>query len=168
MVQDTYNSILNVGCRLKHALDNAMVLCQSWGFNGLKRLYRYFNTCIHHELLCIENEMYDDHFIVAPLNNNHGYQPYHPLDLKDHAHKWLATLKDACSQLAGLNITLVQKTGKQSCHVKAILKDVYKLKEKAHRFLMRAENVQWMMHDLHVYDDMLHEKIKHKEEKHGH
>ena len=161
-MHNNYLDILKIGCQLEYALNDAMILCQSWGYNGHKRLYRYYNKRFHCYLIGIENEMYDDHFIVAPLQNE-SYPAYQPADIKEHSAKWLATLKDACKKLATNNVALVQATGKQSCHVKCLLKDVYKLKEKAHRFWQRGENVEWMAHDLHRQDDVLHDKMKAKE-----
>jgi len=108
--------------------------------------------------------MFDNHDIVAI--DEYPTTPYLAANLKEHCEKWLMTLRDACRQLAMLNVELVKQTGYQSCEVKDILKDLYKLKEKARRTLVRFEKCNWMEHDIHVYDDLLHHKMKKKEEKH--
>jgi len=108
--------------------------------------------------------MFDDHEIVAQLE--HGtYPAYKPMDIKEHAKRWCDTLKDATTTVAGLNVILVGQIGMQSCIVKDLLECLYKMKEKACRFYRRGVEVNWMPHDLHVYDDLLHDKVKHKEEK---
>jgi len=163
-MKETYEGILKLNCQINHVLDNAMVLCQSWGYNGLKRYYRYHHGHFDRLLLKLKNEMYDNHELVASLENS-NHPSYQPTDIKDHARRWYETLRDAVNQMVQLNIALVGQTGMQSCVTKKMLHCLYKMKEKAHRFYKRGTEVQWMAHDLHVYDDCLHEKIKKKEKK---
>jgi hypothetical protein len=111
--------------------------------------------------------MYDEQFLIAPLAEA-AYPAYNPTDIKDHVSKWYATICDACKKLASYNLSITQGSGKQSGNMKCILKDVYKLKEKAHRMFERVAKYtdnELLMHDLHVWDDWLHEKMKRKEEK---
>lgn len=150
---------------MQQALSNASVLCQSWGYNGMKRMHRYFMCKFNHLEILLKNEMFDNHELIAPLTHD-PYPAYSPASIKDHAQKWYSTLCDATKQVAMANVELVKLTGYQSCIVKCMLKYLYKQKEKARRFLKRGEEVQWMAHDLHVYDDCLHEKYKKKEKKH--
>jgi len=165
-MNDRYVAILKTGYMLQQASKNGMILCQSWGYNGFKRLLRRLNRHLNNLCLLVENEMFDHYQLVAPLQHNaNSYSAFKPTDIKDFAHAWDATMKDACAQLALDNIALIGHTGIQSCLVKALIKCVLKHKEKAHRFLKRGDEVQWMAHDLHVYDDMLHEKVKCLEEK---
>ena len=163
-MQEIYNSILKVGYQLKHASDNAMVLTHAWGYNGFKRMHEVLEDYIGFYCIKIKKEMRDEQELSPPLTQV-AFPAYAPIDIKDHAKKWHATITDACRQIADLNVRLMTESGKQSKTMKNYVNCLYKFKEYIVRFIKRAEHCEWMEHDLHVWDDRMHDKMKCTQEK---
>jgi len=163
-MEGTYKTILSLLCVLLQALDNAMILCQSWGFNGFKRKYRFYGMCFAYWKKRLQCEMWDDHGIVAPLEHE-AHKAYMPVDIKDHSEKWVLFIKDIVTRLRECNIQLLNQKGKQSKWLECIICLAYCEQEKAVRWLARGKKMEWMEHDLHRQDDVLHEKMKCVEKK---
>ena len=166
-MNELYNEILKALCVYKSALCDAMVLCQSWGYNGHKRKYRWYERHFNNYCLEIKNEMFDEHNIIA--NTGHVEIPaYKPRDIKEHSIEWLKIVAGTLTIVIKAHNALLIAAGKRSCAVEKVIDCLYKEQEKARRFIVRGEDIQWMTHDLHRQDDVLHEKIKKKEKKDGH
>ena len=158
-MQELYNQVLKLGCQLKHASDNAMVQTHAWGYNGFKRMHEVLCEYLDYWCRKLEKEMRDEHEL-SPALTHMPYAAYQVTDIKNHAHTWYQTIKDACTQISTLNTQMMQTTGKQSCIMKQFVNCLYKMKQIAWRFIKRGEHCQWMEHDIHVYDDRLHDKMK--------
>lgn len=161
---EAFASVLKTICAIEHAMGNAMLLCQKWGYNGLKRKYRLYGTCLHYCKMQIECEMFDNHELDPPLTlDTSSYPAYSPSSIAEHLDAWVVLMKEATAQLVAANKQLLPAIGKQNCYVEKVLCLMYKEKCKATRWAKRFKEAG--IHDLHIMDDMLHKKMKHKEEK---
>ena len=159
MSQEIYNNIIRISSQLRHASDNAMVLCHAWGYNGFKRMHETLEDYLGFYTIKLKKEMRDEQEISPPLASL-AFPAYQPKDIRDHAYKWRETIKDACMQIVSLNTGLMQQTGKQSKSIKRMIACLYEFKKIIVRFIKRAEACNWMEHDIFVWDDRIHDKMK--------
>jgi len=164
-MQELYNSICKLLCQLIRSYNDAMILCQSWGFNGFKRKYRYLSHHLFNWKLCLENELFDKYRVI--VSGNYGSMPYEPRSFKDHFTQWDKFLKENIDTLIGISKQFIDLTGFENCTIKDIVKCLLKDYEKVGRYIKRFNEAGWNPIDMHNVDDCLHEKMKKKEKKAG-
>ena len=160
---ESFNTVIKTLCAVKYAMGCAKVLCQSWGFNGLKRKYRLYGTCLHYYIEQIECEMFDNHDLVASRATE-SYPAYTPASIEAHLDAWQQLMVNAVHKLTEANKVLVPAIGKQNCYVERALSLLYREKCKSLRWYRRYKSGTGL-HDLHIMDDMLHKKMKKCEKK---
>jgi hypothetical protein len=140
-----------------------MILCHSWGYNGFKRKYRLMTRHFLNWKLCLENELFDKYRV--PVLDSHETVQYRPANFRDHFSQWDKFLKENIDALMGLSKQITNLSGIQNCIIKSALCRLFKDYEKTGRYQKRFNEGSWLSHDIHVVDDLLHMKMKKKEEK---
>jgi hypothetical protein len=162
-MKENYRKIDGALCNMVRHFERAMVLCHTWGFNGFKRKYRMYALKFENFKLLLENEMFDDFGYVSD-SSEEQFHNYMPSDFKAHCMDWLQYLSSAITILSENGKAIYNQSGKASCIVEDIIDCLYKEQEKSKRFLSRANKSGWNAHDLHIQDDMLHAKMKCREQ----
>lgn len=142
--------------------DNSMKLCQSWGYNGFKRLHRVNSKNLLSEHLKLENCMFDKYRKVLEINNIST--DYSPTNLKYHLSKLKDIYYDDIIKIGKLNHEHIKLIGVSNSVAENILKYLNHDYEKVCRWYQRFEENGWNYVDMHLVDDRLHEKIKKIEE----
>lgn len=141
--------------------DRAMKICQSMGYNGLKRKHRrnvryYLNCHLDHE-----NAAFDKHRVI--LMTDAPKSQYNPSDIIDHLQKWDMRLAEDLNVLGKLNNAYREHTGKDNCIIDSAMSHMAKNYEKTGRWYKRFMETK-SAHDMHDLDDSIHTKEKAKEE----
>lgn len=145
---------------LKHLMlnDNAMKLCQSWGYNGFKRLHRVNAKkmlCKHLEL---ENCMFDKYRIV--LKTEVKDTDFSASNIKYHLNQLRDLFYNDIKQLGQLNFKHIELIGVSNSIVEDVIKCFNHDYEKMCRWFKRFDESSWSSIDIHLVDDKLHEKMK--------
>jgi len=141
--------------------DISMKICQSMGYNGLKRKHRrnvrYYTNChLDHE-----NESFDKYRTVLMVDT--PTVQYKPSDIIDHLKKWDMQLAEDIKTLGMLNNAYRAISGKDNCIIDSAMSHMAKNYEKTGRWYARFMETK-SAHDMHDLDDAIHAKEKAKEE----
>lgn len=150
---------------LKHVMlnDDAMKICQSLGYNGLKRMHRVNTKYLLDNHIKLENGMFDKYRQV--LNVNVEFSKYDPVNIKTHLDTWKKTLEDDIKSLGSLNYNHMEAVGISNCVIEKVIELFLHDYEKVCRWYARFSESNWNSIDMHLVDDTLHEKIKKYEER---
>ena len=144
---------------------SAMVVMQSLGYNGFKRWHRYRSRQFHECAIKLMNEAFDRyHEVVKPEQSTLAYSP---ANMNGHLLSWKDKLEGHMHELCGLAHEYFMLNGTQGKAVKHALHAMSRDYEKVCRYYERFMEGDWLAHDMHVVDDMIHYKFKKKEEAHG-
>jgi len=146
----------------EHASINkkAMACCQSFGYNGFKRMHR----CLAKEFFCFQielsNELFDKYRIKFDESAMEPHIAYNPMSLKEHLSQWDTKLANSIKVLGDLNKEYFNAAGVDCKLVEKALCCLVKKYKKAGRWYKRFEETGWLAHDMHYVDDRLHDKYK--------
>ena len=92
---------------------------------------------------------------------------YAPASVNAHLMNWKEKLSDSMEKLGSYATEYLSMTGTENkimCHALHLMARDY---EKVCRYYDRFAEGDWLTHDMHVVDDMIHYRYKKKEDKHG-
>ncbi|GHV84300.1 hypothetical protein AGMMS50212_16400 [Spirochaetia bacterium] len=160
---ELYKKIIVILEAMRQMNEQAMVFCQSAGFNGFKRWHRRRARKAECRKLQLLNELYDKYRERALFS----FQAvsYSATGLKEHLAAWDALLESKIENVAEWNKEAFTATGSINRTGKKVLCCLLKDREKTGRWYKRFESTGWSVHDMHVLDDHLHEHEKKKEKK---
>ena len=164
-MQDLYNSVIKVFSHLIKYYNDAMILCHSWGLNGHKRKYRWMTRHLTNWKLWFQCELMDKYRM--PASDAVETMRYSAGSFAEHLSQWDNFLKENINALAEAEKQFINMTGFENCIVKEAVCCLLKDYEKTGRYFRRFEENGWNLVDIHMVDDLLHEKIKAKEESEG-
>lgn len=141
--------------------DQAMLNCQSIGFNGFKRMHRRDARFNFNNHLCLINEAFDKYCIV--ITDEYQRIDYNYSDILSILCVWESILEESIRKLGYLNFEYFTKTGLNCSVAEKTIKHLAKRKEKIIRYYKRFKETS--EHDWHVVDDKIHKKEKMKEMK---
>lgn len=162
-MHELYGKIDTILHKMQCVNEQAMIICQSLGYNGFKRMHRCDAKeiyCERMELACELFDKYQEKMVMSSYSHM-----YSPINLKDHIMKWDHELEYAISELGMLNKMHFEKAGVEHCVITDAICLVMKRHEKTKRWWKRFEEGGWSAHDMHMVDDCLHKKFKKAEEK---
>lgn len=140
---------------------DSMNVCQSLGYNGLKRFHRCKIKEFNNYLICLENKSIDYWGIV--LTNIKADESYKPSSIMNHASSMIEKLETVLKKLGELNNEFLQLHGTFAPDAQCAIKCTFKVMEKYKRIIKRYEEIgnhATAIHDLHTWDDILHKKMK--------
>lgn len=163
-IKEILTAISNIVMELSILNFQSMLVCQKLGFNGFKRWHKYYSKDYYDLVMCLEMKAFDYYSTTLDATSDvKSYDAksiiYHFQSFKDLADKHLA-------DLGTLNKEFVELTGFEApkmCDIKCLL---MKQIEKCNRMVYRYKSIgseATGLHDIHVYDDELHKKMKQKE-----
>lgn len=166
-IKEILTEIANISMRLSILNFKSMSICQKLGFNGFKRWHKCYAKELFDLSICLELKAFDFYsVIIEPVGETLDYDAksliYHFQSYKEHAEKSLA-------ELGTLNKEFIELTGFKAPVIKHIKRILLKQIEKCTRIVYRYKSIgseATGLHDLHMYDDELHKKLKRKEEEH--
>lgn len=144
---------------------DSMNICQSLGYNGLKRFHRCKIKEFNNYLISLENKSIDYWSIV--LNNVKSDESHKASSIMNHVSSILEKMETHLKKLGELNNEFMQLHGTFAPDCECAIKSTFKIMEKYKRILKRYEEIgnhATAIHDLHTWDDRLHDKIKKYEE----
>jgi hypothetical protein len=168
-MKQQYETVIKLMCEYNAALVDAMVLSQSWVFEGHKRKYRIANRKVTHWKKHVMNEMIDDHQII-PTVEHVAHRSYVVGNMEEHSKRWMDYIAGLTAKVAQLNVAIQQAAGRTSCSVSSFLDHLYHEKQKSWRWyhdMMQIEEPSARLHDMKMKDRVLHDKLKKKERKYG-
>lgn len=140
---------------------DSMNVCQSLGYNGLKRFHRCKIKEFNNYLICLENKSIDYWGIV--LTNIKADESYKPSSIMNHASSMVEKLETHLKKLGELNNEFLQLHGTFAPDAECAIKCTFKVMEKYKRIIKRYEEIgnhATAIHDLHTWDGILHKKMK--------
>ena len=140
---------------------DSMNMCQSLGYNGLKRFHRCKVKEFNNYLICLENKSID--YWGIPLTNVKADETHKPSSIMNHASSMLEKLEMYLKKLSQYNNEFMQLHGTMAPDAECAIKSTFKVMEKYRRIIKRYEEIgnhATAIHDLHTWDDRLHDKIK--------
>lgn len=143
----------------------AMICMQSKGYNGFKRWHRYRNREFNNFALILHNELFDRFHKV--VSTDIPTVTYAPQSMNVHLMTWREKLNQYIDELGECNKEFYTITGTDNCIIECAIKVLAKDYEKVCRYYNRFAEGDWLIHDMHIVDDCIHEKYKKKEERHG-
>ena len=144
---------------------DSMNTCQILGYNGLKRLHRCKQKEFNNYLISLENKSID--YWGINLNGIKSTEAHHPTSIINHVSSLQEKLETMLKKLGELNKEFFELHGDFAPKCKCAMKSIFKIIEKCRRILKRYEEIgnhATAIHDLHTWDDRLHDKIKKYEE----
>lgn len=149
---------------IKHLMlnDNSMKICQSWGYNGFKRLHRVNSKKMLCEHLKLENCMFDKYRKVLKIEN--VSTEYSPTSFKYHLNQLKELFYNDIIKVGKLNYEHIKLVGISNSVAESVLEYLNHDYEKFCRWYQRFDENSWNYVDIHLVDDRLHEKIKKIEE----
>jgi hypothetical protein len=160
-IQQILKDIADVATKYANLHMQAMSWCQMWVFNGHKRYHRCKSKEFYNIVLKLKNKSYDYFGVdIRPENSTLSYEPSNILA---HFQMWLTSLETDLKLIGNLNKEFFELTGFDAPHVdcmkKIFLKEIEKCKRKITRFKQIGSEAV-ALHDLHMQDDRLHERMK--------
>lgn len=163
-IKEIMTGIANIAMSLSILNFKATSICQKLGFNGFKRWHKCFAKEFFEYVMCIEMKAFDYFSTSLDLTGDSvDYEPknamYHFQAYKDIAEKYLA-------ELGEYNKEFVELTGFEAPFTDCIKSKLLKQIEKCSRVIFRYKSIgseATGLHDLHLFDDELHKKLKLKE-----
>ena len=160
-IKEILTEIANIAMSLSIINFKAVSICQKLGFNGFKRWHKCFAKEFFNYVMCLEMKAFDYYSTSLDLTGDiEDYEPktliYHFQSYKDLAEKYLAELGEC-------NKEFVSIVGFEAPLAECIEKKLLKQLEKCNRMVARYKSIgseATGMHDLHVFDDELHKKMK--------
>jgi hypothetical protein len=140
---------------------DSMNLCQYLGYNGLKRLHRCKIKEFNDYLVYLENKAIDYWGIV--IHNIKSDESYKPSSIMNHASSILEKLEETLKKLSELNNEFFELHGVFAPDCKCAINNTFKVMEKYRRIIKRYDEIvnhATAIHDLHTWDDRLHDKIE--------
>lgn len=164
-IKELLSEIANIAMDLSILNFKSMSCCQQLGFNGFKRWHRCYSKEFHNFVICLENKAFDYYAVDLDLSGSKlDYSPksitYHFQSYKEYAEKHL-------EKLGMLNKQFMEVTGFHAPKTEEMKKILLKQIEKCSRMIYRYKSIgseATGLHDLHTYDDRLHDKMKKYEE----
>jgi hypothetical protein len=166
-IKEILTDLSNILMRMSILNFKSMTICQKLGFNGFKRWHRCYAKELFDKSICLEIKAFDYYSVM--LEPNPEAIDYDAKSLIYHFQSYREYAEKSLSEIGSLNKEFYEVTGFEApivCEVKCIL---LKQIEKCNRMVARYKSIgseATGLHDLHVYDDELHKKMKEKEVKH--
>lgn len=164
-IKEILNSIADIAMRLSILNFKSMSICQQLGFNGFKRWHRCYSKDFHNFLISLENKAFD--YYAISLNLTGGGVEYEPKSIIYHFQYYKEFAETYLHELGDLNKEFYNLTGFSAPKVDKMKKILLKQIEKCTRMVNRYKSIgseATGLHDLHTYDDRLHDKMKKIEE----
>ena len=162
---ELYSDVIKLLKENEEINEIAMMLLQSMGYNGFKRWHRYRTRQFHECILRLHNELFDRFHKTVRIEEKP--LAYAPASMNAHLMSWKERLADSMEKLGMYAREYINITGMESdimCHAMHLMARDY---EKVCRYYERFAEGDWLAHDMHVVDDMIHYRFKKKEAKHG-
>lgn len=163
-INEILTQIANIAMDLSILNFKAMSICQKIGFNGFKRWHKKYASEYYDVVVCLELKAFD--YYSVKLETTGGKIEYEPKTIIYHFQMFKEKAERYIAELGELNKEFVALTGfdapKSDCLKCLILKQI----EKCNRMVNRYKSIgseATGLHDLHVYDDDLHLKLKEAE-----
>ncbi len=164
-ISTLYNRMITILLETACLNECAMVVLHSKGYNGFKRWHRYRSREFREFVICLDNELFDK------FHKTVKHEPvsisYAPANMNSHLVNWKEKLATAIHDLGECNKEYFALTGTTNCIVEDAIHILTRDYEKACRYYERFSEGDWLAHDMHVVDDIIHYKYKKKEEEHG-
>lgn len=160
-----YSNIMNLLKENEQINETAMVLLQSMGYNGFKRWHRYRSRQFHEYVIRLNNELFDR--FHKTLKMEPVSVTYTPASMNSHLMSWKEKLDESMQKLSTYSKEYFDLVGMENKVVRCAMHTLARDYEKVCRYYERFAEGDWLAHDMHVVDDMIHYRYKKKEEKHG-
>ena len=149
---------------LKHIMFNSdsISVCQKLNYQGFKRLHRHLSKKFHCMFLTLLNDSINN-FDVVPQNHSEFIR-YNSSSLKEHLNNRYELLLNDIKILGQLSKEFFEMAGFVNCTIKEMLDCMFRSLSKTKRAIKRFDDNNWLQHDIYVYDNYLHKKIKKKEQ----
>lgn len=167
-IKEILTGISNILMEVSILNYQAMLSCQKLGFNGFKRWHKCYSKKYYDLSICLEMKAFD--FYATELDAPTDVVSYDAKSIIYHFQTFKDTIESDLSRLGSLNKEFFELTGFEAPFVGEIKRYMLKQVEKCNRMVYRYKSIgseATGLHDLHVYDDELHKKMKLKEETDG-
>lgn len=162
---ELYSDIIKLLKENEQLNEISMSLLQSMGYNGFKRWHRYRARQFHECILRLNNELFDRFHKTVRIEEK--TLTYASASMNAHLMNWKEKLADSMEKLGMYAKEYLNITGAENkilCHALHMMARDY---EKVCRYYDRFADGDWLVHDMHIVDDMIHYRYKKKEDKHG-
>jgi hypothetical protein len=166
-IKEILSEMANIEMRLSIINFKAMSICQQLGFNGFKRWHRCFSKDFYNFVICLETKAFD--YYAVDLDLTGDLVDYKASSIIYHFQLYKEQAEKALAELGTLNKDFYELTGFEAPKADKTKKILLKQIEKCTRMINRYKSIgseATGLHDLHTYDDRLHEKMKKIEEEH--
>lgn len=163
-INEILTNISNIAMDISIINFKAMLVCQKLGFNGFKRWHKCYSQKFFDYVMCLEMKSFD--FYGASLGTTGGVPEYEAKSIVYHFQTFKEFADKSLESLGSLNKEFVELTGFDAPIIAEIKCSLLKQIEKCNRMIYRYKSIgseATGLHDLHVYDDELHTKMKSKE-----
>lgn len=164
-IKEILSGIADILMRLSIINFKAMSICQKLGFNGFKRWHRCFAKDYFNYLICLETKAFD--YYSANLEYKREAIDYDAKSIIFHFQAYKEQAEKSLADIGNLNKEFYDLTGFYAPNIDCVKKMLLKQIEKCTRMIYRYKSIgseATGLHDLHTYDDILHDKMKKKEE----
>ena len=160
-----YSELMELMKEHEHLNETAMSILQSLGYNGFKRWHRYRSRQFHEYFIRLNNEVFDRFHKSVKIE--YPTISYATASISSHLMNWKEKLESSMKELAEYSHQYFESMGVCSDIINCAMYIMTRDYEKVCRYYDRFTEGDWLAHDMHVVDDMIHYKFKKKENKHG-
>lgn len=163
-IKEILTEITDISMQLSVLNFKSMAICHKLGFNGFKRWHKCYAKKLFDLSICLELKAFDYYSVIIEPEGE--ISKYDAKSIIYHFQSFKELLEKALADIGTLNKEFIDLTGFNAPVVKHIKKILLKQIEKCNRMVYRYKSIgseATGLHDLHMYDDELHKKLKKKE-----
>lgn len=163
-IKEILTEIANIAMSLSIINFKSVSICQKLGFNGFKRWHKCFAKEFYDYVICLEMKAFD--YYSTSLDLTGDIEDYEPKTLVNHFQAYKTIAEKFLAELGECNKEFMGIVGFEAPLAECMEKKLLKQLEKCNRMVARYKSIgseATGLHDLHVFDDELHKKLKEEE-----